>query len=132
MQASEFRVVSLTRLERKLQLRAAEGLGPTPSMNFLGGLTRIQFVFVDPETKEIFVAGKAEGWRTDKQGRVVGKESGRPVLLLEDLAACLANALDGDGKFGCSIVPRQKNLACLLYTSPSPRDATLSRMPSSA
>ena len=25
-----------------------------------------------------------------------------------------------------------KKLACLLYTSPSPRDATLSRMPSSA
>ena len=25
-----------------------------------------------------------------------------------------------------------KTLACLLYTSPSPRDATLSRMPSSA
>ena len=25
-----------------------------------------------------------------------------------------------------------KALACLLYTSPSPRDATLSRMPSSA
>ena len=24
------------------------------------------------------------------------------------------------------------NIACLLYTSPSPRDATLSRMPSSA
>ena len=36
-----------------------------------------------------------------------------------------------------SIVPTIKNnpsfyLACLLYTSPSPRDATLSRMPSSA
>ena len=30
-------------------------------------------------------------------------------------------------------VKRQKNdAACLLYTSPSPRDATLSRMPSSA
>ena len=26
----------------------------------------------------------------------------------------------------------QKNKSCLLYTSPSPRDATLSRMPSSA
>ena len=25
-----------------------------------------------------------------------------------------------------------KNIICLLYTSPSPRDATLSRMPSSA
>ena len=28
--------------------------------------------------------------------------------------------------------PGQMNYACLLYTSPSPRDATLSRMPSSA
>ena len=27
---------------------------------------------------------------------------------------------------------RPKGLGCLLYTSPSPRDATLSRMPSSA
>ena len=26
----------------------------------------------------------------------------------------------------------KRNLLCLLYTSPSPRDATLSRMPSSA
>ena len=29
-------------------------------------------------------------------------------------------------------VPRLGSMACLLYTSPSPRDATLSRMPSSA
>ena len=27
---------------------------------------------------------------------------------------------------------KQRNTFCLLYTSPSPRDATLSRMPSSA
>ena len=31
-----------------------------------------------------------------------------------------------------SIAAAHKNEACLLYTSPSPRDATLSRMPSSA
>ena len=32
------------------------------------------------------------------------------------------------------LIPYQKDLikTCLLYTSPSPRDATLSRMPSSA
>ena len=30
------------------------------------------------------------------------------------------------------ILPFDKNNHCLLYTSPSPRDATLSRMPSSA
>ena len=28
--------------------------------------------------------------------------------------------------------PRARYIICLLYTSPSPRDATLSRMPSSA
>ena len=32
------------------------------------------------------------------------------------------------GKYGNSLL----HYACLLYTSPSPRDATLSRMPSSA
>ena len=30
------------------------------------------------------------------------------------------------------VKPNETNLDCLLYTSPSPRDATLSRMPSSA
>ena len=30
------------------------------------------------------------------------------------------------------IIPHRWRLSCLLYTSPSPRDATLSRMPSSA
>ena len=30
------------------------------------------------------------------------------------------------------ITSNSKNIFCLLYTSPSPRDATLSRMPSSA
>ena len=34
---------------------------------------------------------------------------------------------DGKGKVGFG-----RGKACLLYTSPSPRDATLSRMPSSA
>ena len=32
----------------------------------------------------------------------------------------------------CNIYPYQSIDSCLLYTSPSPRDATLSRMPSSA
>ena len=33
---------------------------------------------------------------------------------------------------GGAVQPPASNQACLLYTSPSPRDATLSRMPSSA
>ena len=35
--------------------------------------------------------------------------------------------------YGCQMnVYDSERMACLLYTSPSPRDATLSRMPSSA
>ena len=34
--------------------------------------------------------------------------------------------------FGVQLMAKQKLKGCLLYTSPSPRDATLSRMPSSA
>ena len=52
------------------------------------------------------------------------------ALLALDATVVIA-ALDGD-----SVIERQVKLedfyTCLLYTSPSPRDATLSRMPSSA
>ena len=43
-------------------------------------------------------------------------------------------AVDAITEFGADMVGNRfdKRLACLLYTSPSPRDATLSRMPSSA
>ena len=35
-------------------------------------------------------------------------------------------------KQGRGLIEKIDNVTCLLYTSPSPRDATLSRMPSSA
>ena len=38
----------------------------------------------------------------------------------------------GDGILGVTITMIGTTNLCLLYTSPSPRDATLSRMPSSA
>ena len=40
--------------------------------------------------------------------------------------------LDGRDVTGLPPSGRQLSMVCLLYTSPSPRDATLSRMPSSA
>ena len=44
-------------------------------------------------------------------------------------------SIQADSSLDVSIDRHQatfENAACLLYTSPSPRDATLSRMPSSA
>ena len=47
-----------------------------------------------------------------------------------NIAALATNYNDSNKDENCLIVDDIKS--CLLYTSPSPRDATLSRMPSSA
>ena len=45
------------------------------------------------------------------------------------MISCLGNDIFGDSTINNFI---ENNVNCLLYTSPSPRDATTSRMPSSA
>ena len=53
-------------------------------------------------------------------------------------SAMTSGTLSPDGKYFAAMVPASgakcaiEENDCLLYTSPSPRDATLSRMPSSA
>ena len=53
----------------------------------------------------------------------IGKE-------LEDMLQALKHR--GPDSTGFALYGQGNNQGCLLYTSPSPRDATLSRMPSSA
>ena len=48
--------------------------------------------------------------------------------LMDALDGRIARLIKGTSKMGKEL----DSLGCLLYTSPSPRDATLSRMPSSA
>ena len=64
-----------------------------------------------------------------EEGKILGLvgESGCGKSTLSRLIMQLIEPTEG------SIVLKGENLtSCLLYTSPSPRDATLSRMPSSA
>jgi hypothetical protein len=109
--SSPLRKISLTRLERQVQLRHALGRQPDEVMQNLAGLQRIQYVFVYPETGDIVLAGPAGDWRTDPEGRVVDAEKGRPVVRLDDLVTVLRNAYSADPRFGCAITPTQENLA---------------------
>ncbi len=125
--ASGLRKVSLVRLEREVQLRAAFGRSPDEPMRALAGIYRIKHMFVYPETGDIVLAGPAGDWRTDAEGRVVNVETGVPVLQLDDLVAVLRNATEADGRFGCAIKPRQENLAAAKSFADSWRDKKVKR-----
>ena len=110
-QPAKMRKVSLTRLERAVQRRAVQGKSPTEAMLHLAGLTDIRYIMVDPGSGEVIIAGPAGGWKRNTKGKIVSKVDQQPVLMLEDLVACLRNAWGNAGKFGCAIVPRKENLA---------------------
>jgi hypothetical protein len=111
--ASQLRKVSLTRLLKLIDQSVAEGHGPDEAMRHLAGLTRIRYVFYYPETKDIVLAGPAEGWVETPDGRIVGLNSGQPVLQLEDLAVAL-RTFAPEGKKNplvyCSIDPTPDGL----------------------
>ena len=108
---AELRRVSLTRLEREVQLLAAQGLPPDEAMHHLAGLYDIHYLLVYPDTGDIVLAGPAGDWKTSGEGRVVNVRTGRPVLQLDDLVTLLRNAAAGDGTFTCSITPAKESLA---------------------
>jgi hypothetical protein len=110
-QKSTLRKVSLTRLERQVQWLAAQGKNPDDAMKVLAGLTKIKYILVYPDTRDVVLAGPAGDWNTDAEGRLVNSETLRPTLRLDDFVVVLRNALTNHGRFGCSITPRQENLA---------------------
>ena len=110
---SELRKVSLVRLEQEVARLKAEGKPVNDDIRFLAGLTRITHVFYYPEENDIVVAGPAEGFFLNGRNRVVGMETGKATLHLEDLVAAL-RAFGPDGKraslISCSIDPTQEGL----------------------
>ena len=111
-ESSPLRKISLPRLEREIQLRRAAGLPLDEEMQVLAGLQRIRYVFVYPETGDIVLAGPAGDWMLDRENRLVGANSGRPVVQLDDFVVIARHIFSSrDGQFGCSIDPTEEGLA---------------------
>lgn len=89
MRASKLRKVSLNRLEAAIQEQRKAGTELSDDLKALAGLTAVQYVFFYPETKDVVIAGPAEGFFADQTERLVGMDSGQPTLLLEDLVTAL-------------------------------------------
>jgi hypothetical protein len=110
---SAHRMVSLNRLEAVLRNRLDSGQSLDPEMLYLAGLTSITNVYFYPETNDIVIAGPAEGFYQDPNGRILGIESHKAVLRLEDLIValrCFAPGGDKTSVIGCSIDPTQEGL----------------------
>jgi hypothetical protein len=112
---SPLRKVSLTRLERLIKQRLAEGRPVDDAMRHLAGLTRVQYVFCYPESGDIVLAGPAEPWGAAPSGRMMGIETGRPVLELQDLVVALRAFPPGSDRdkpfIYCSIDPTPEGLS---------------------
>lgn len=109
---SPLRKISLTRLEREIQLRRAAGQPLDDEMLVFAGLERIRYVFVYPETGDIVLAGPAGDWTLDRENRLVSVASGRPLVQLDDFVVVTRHIFSSpDGQFGCSINPTEDGLA---------------------
>ena len=101
-QPSNRRLISLKNLKRAVLASIEQKTRLPEEVLFLGGLTRIENVFVYPERQDIVLSGPAEPWKISENGSVVGAKSGRPVLNLDDLLCAFKTVLDAR-KTGISV-----------------------------
>lgn len=112
--ASPLRKVSLRRLEQAVAERLAEGRGPADEQLVLAGMRHVRYVLLDAENDDVILAGPADDWSLDAQGRVVSAADGAPVVRLDDLVALLRRyGQDAAAPLGCAITPRPERLASL-------------------
>jgi hypothetical protein len=105
------RKISLRQLQAAISEARDAGKPIPDEVRFLGGIQRIQYVFVYPEQRDIVLAGEGEGWRVDNHGNFVGKTTGRPVIELDDLLVALRTAESAaQGGISCSIDPTAEGL----------------------
>lgn len=108
-QKTEVRKISLKRLSAQLKKEISDETKTehriSDSLLYLGGLTAIDAVVAVPEENDIYLVGPAEGWTVSDSGAVVGKTSGKPILLLEDLLTVFRAAQRKADVISCSIDP---------------------------
>lgn len=102
---TEQRWVSLRQLDRDLANRIDDGKAASIAAEMLGGLCRIDYVFIDRENNDCWLAGPAGNIAATKRGDLLHRELLLPPVLLEDLLCVAAHVLEGRGEFGCSIDP---------------------------
>jgi hypothetical protein len=103
---TDLRMISLKKLQEAMRRELQTGETIPDDMQFLAGLQRIEYVFAYPEQNDIVLAGPAEPWIVRDDASVVGKNNGRPVLLLSDLVTAMRSVESSrQAGISCSIEP---------------------------
>jgi len=108
---SASRAISLRGLENQLAAAVQAGQPVPDEVACLGGLTRIEYLLVYPDQKDIVLVGPAEPWRIHESGYPVGVQSGKPIILLDDLVVALRTAFAPQRSvISCSIDPTAEGI----------------------
>ncbi len=97
--------ISLPRLFAQAKEAIDAGRELPENVRYLDGMTKLRYVFVFPEEKDLVIAGDAEPFDAGDPDRPFGLKTGRPVLRLDDLVTALRTTGPGSRAttFGCSI-----------------------------
>jgi hypothetical protein len=108
---TELRMISLKRLQQAIK-DARQSDTPLPTeIEYLAGLQRIRYVFVDQENQDIVIAGPAEPWTVGDDGSVVGQISGTSTMRLADLMVA----------FRSLELARREGITCSIEPTPEGR-----------
>ena len=83
------RTISLKKLDTQVRGIVEQYEVLPDAIRYLGGLTSIEYIVAVPEENDLLLVGPGEGWRTDAAGNIVGKQTGQPILVLEDFLTAL-------------------------------------------
>jgi hypothetical protein len=99
------RYVSLPKTFADARAALESGRELPPAVRHLKGLTRIDYILVYPEERDLVIAGPAEEVDESNPLQPRGKSTGRPTVQFEDLVTALrmTSAERGPKPFGCSI-----------------------------
>lgn len=82
--STELRMISLKGLNAAIEKSITDGTPLSAEIQYMAGLQRIEYVVLSEDESDIILAGPGEGWTTNAKGNVVGKDSGMPVIHLQD------------------------------------------------
>ncbi|WP_146460504.1 DUF1598 domain-containing protein [Rubripirellula tenax] len=105
-EATELRMISLSGLQKAISERDQTGQPISEDIEFLAGLQRIDYVFVDEDKHDVVIAGPAEPWKLLDDGSVVGTVSGDSTMRLADLVVAMRSVEAArEAGISCSIEP---------------------------